>query len=229
MPLAEEILCGTRDGTARESTGEAIRILPANSRSSGTESQQLLSVVAVSGDRIAASDRCWLSCEIESSDPSVARIDGGVVRPVGNGSATIVARLADGREATAEGRSDRRRAGTSLELSQRSAKRLLQRLAATPVPVTARWLGKGGFRLSLQRLQPRRRFPDDHARSPRSSRRNGRSRKESDPDQAERRLAAQGRSQARSRNRPTIASSPNGLPPAPKGRVRTIRGWSGSA
>ena len=148
--LAEDL--SARETTAQAPTGEAIRILPGEFTLHGTESQQRFSVVAVNGDRIAAMIDAGVT-QIESSDPAVARVDGGVVRPVGDGTATIRARLEDGREATAEVRV------TDTDQEHRWSFRnevesIFSKVGCNSGACHGALAGKGGFRLSLKGYNP---------------------------------------------------------------------------
>ena len=135
-----------------ENSAQGLRIIPADFTLRGNESRQRLSVVKVSGDRIAAAIE-ESELEIESSDPSVARIDGSLVHPVGNGTATIVARLADGREATAvvevtEAQQDHRWS------YRNEVQSVFSKIGCNSGACHGALAGKGGFRLSLRGYNP---------------------------------------------------------------------------
>ncbi len=143
---------GVQEIGGKEHDVHDIRIIPAEFTLHGIESQQRLSVVALSGDRVAAAfDETEL--QIESSDPTVAQIEDGVVRPVGNGNATIVARSADGREATAVVQVTNAEQ-EHLWSFRNEVQSVFSRIGCNSGACHGALAGKGGFRLSLHGYNP---------------------------------------------------------------------------
>ncbi len=76
-----------------------LRILPGDFTLHGSQGRQQLSVVTLLGDRIGGSVSS-ADVQLQSSDPSVVRVEGSVAVAVADGSAKITARHADGRQAS---------------------------------------------------------------------------------------------------------------------------------
>lgn len=131
-----------------------LRILPEQFTLHGIESRQQLSVVWFVEDRIGGlveSDQL----EIESSGTEVARVEDGVVKPVGNGRATIVARFRDGREAQAQVEvvdADREHRWSF----RNDLESVFSKIGCNSGACHGALAGKGGFRLSLRGYNPER-------------------------------------------------------------------------
>jgi hypothetical protein len=132
--------------------GEDFRILPEEFTLHGIESQQRLSVVRVSDDRIAGTiDEDEV--RLESSDPTIARIDNGLVRPVGNGNTTVVATLSDGRQVSAKVnvvQADQQH----LWSFRNEVQNVISKIGCNSGACHGALAGKGGFRLSLRGYSP---------------------------------------------------------------------------
>jgi hypothetical protein len=146
--------CGFHWASIAASLAQAgeMQILPSQFTLRGAESQQQLSIVRTLEDRVSASIPA-AELQLESSDPSIARIEAGVVRPVGNGSTTIVARLDDGTEAKATVEV------TGVDRDHRWSFRnevqsVISKIGCNSGACHGALAGKGGFRLSLRGYNP---------------------------------------------------------------------------
>lgn len=122
-----------------------IRILPDQFTLYGTAGRQLLSVVNVSNGRVAA----ITEAELESSDPAVVVIKDGVATAVGNGTANIVARDAEGDEFVAQ--------VTVVNADQphrwsfrNDVQSVMSKVGCNMGACHGALAGKGGFKLSLR-------------------------------------------------------------------------------
>jgi hypothetical protein len=131
---------------------EDFRILPQQFTLHGPESRQRLSVVRLSDERIAGmidGDQVRL----ESADPMIARIDDGLVRPVGNGQTTVVATLPDGRQVSAVVnvvQADQQH----LWSFRNEVQNVISKIGCNSGACHGALAGKGGFRLSLRGYSP---------------------------------------------------------------------------
>lgn len=105
------------------------------------------------GDELITGPLVVEGVQLESSDPSVAIVIDGVVRPVGNGQAEIIARAEDGTEAraqvTVENAEDPHAWSFRHEIQP-----VLAKLGCNAGACHGALAGKGGFRLSLHGYDP---------------------------------------------------------------------------
>jgi hypothetical protein len=125
-----------------------LRILPGDVTLHGKEGRQQLSVVTVDEDRVGAAVVAD-QLQIESSDPGVIRIDGGVVVAVGDGAANVTAHHSDGRDATIAVR--------VVDMNDQHAwnfrndvQSIFSKVGCNSGACHGALAGKGGFRLSLK-------------------------------------------------------------------------------
>ncbi|HET6575677.1 MAG TPA: DUF1553 domain-containing protein [Fimbriiglobus sp.] len=137
--------------TAFSASAADLRVYPANVPLTGPRATQQLLVVSEANGR-AVTDRTT-AAKFRSSNPAVASVDeAGVVRPVGDGEATITA-TADGHTATAKVRVTG--AGKSSPPSFRhNVEPILTRAGCNSGACHGALAGKGGFRLSLRGYNP---------------------------------------------------------------------------
>ncbi|MCH2114862.1 MAG: DUF1549 and DUF1553 domain-containing protein [Pirellulales bacterium] len=135
-----------------------IRILPAEFVLHGIEGRQQLSVVTIRDGRISASVS-GDSVTLESSDPSVVKIERHMAVAVGDGAAKIVAVLGDGSTATSSVRVES--AGPAAESIgdaeqahrwsfRNDVQSIFSRIGCNAGACHGALAGKGGFRLSLR-------------------------------------------------------------------------------
>jgi hypothetical protein len=141
--------------TAGSAAAADLKILPADIPLSGPHAGQRLLVVAEDGGAVTAD--LTAKARLASSNPAVAKVDeDGVVRPVGDGEATITA--TDGkRHATAKVRVRGAKAEHTWNFRNHIIP-VLTRLGCNSGACHGALAGKGGFKLSLRGYAPE----DDH-------------------------------------------------------------------
>ena len=133
---------------AHVASADEVRVLPSQFTLHGQQARQQLSVVAIRNDRIAHAI-LEKDLNLESSDPGVVKIEDGVAWAVGSGTASIVARTADGRQASASVRvvdADHERRWSF----RNDVQSVFSKVGCNSGACHGALAGKGGFRLSLR-------------------------------------------------------------------------------
>ncbi|MCG8648778.1 MAG: DUF1553 domain-containing protein, partial [Pirellulales bacterium] len=127
---------------------ESIQILPRTFTLYGRQGRQQLSVVAIKDQHLSAA-LPWADVELTSTDPDVVAIKQGLAVAVGNGKASIIAKLADGSQAEAQVEvvmtEKRHRWNFRNEVQS-----VLAKAGCNQGACHGALAGKGGFRLSLR-------------------------------------------------------------------------------
>ncbi len=129
-----------------------LRILPGEFTLHGSQGQQRVSVVSTRDGRISAA-LSSNEVQLESSDPSIVEIVDGVAIAGGDGTATLVARASDGREASATVRVG----GASKEHQwsfRNDVQGVFSKVGCNSGACHGALAGKGGFKLSLRGYNP---------------------------------------------------------------------------
>ncbi len=138
--------------TADPITAGEIAVLPASFQLNGPEGRQQLMVVRQATNENSAAGTVTGKVEFSSSDPSVVRIDGEIAIAIGDGSATITARV-DGDEAITQVAVNG--FDTPHTWSFRNdVQSVLSRHGCNTGACHGALAGKGGFRLSLRGYDP---------------------------------------------------------------------------
>ncbi|WP_164102430.1 DUF1549 domain-containing protein [Candidatus Laterigemmans baculatus] len=161
MPRRILVVAAALLSTVAASAAE-FQLLPNRFTLSGPEAQQRVIAVRTapaaaeslsSSDEPVAGPLITEGMELESSDPSVAVVAAGVVRPVGNGQAEIIARAADGSESRAQVTVENADAPHAWSF-RHDVQPILAKLGCNAGACHGALAGKGGFRLSLHGYDP---------------------------------------------------------------------------
>lgn len=132
---------------------ERMRVFPEHFQLVGPESLQKVVVTELSESAKQLPGPMVADVKIESSNSEVAVVEGDIVRPVGNGSAKIIATTSDGRvaEANFEVKNFQQQHAWSFRHDVES---VFARLGCSMGACHGALAGKGGFRLSLRGYDP---------------------------------------------------------------------------
>lgn len=147
--LALLVFAGLLSTTSVGHSDTGIVVLPSQLTLSGSVARHRLLVLRQQGDLLGAPAA---DVQLTSSDPTVARVEGQTLIPVGNGQATITA-VAGGQQATAEVQV------TNMEQPHHWSFRnhvqpILAKMGCNGGACHGALAGKGGFRLSLRGYDP---------------------------------------------------------------------------
>ena len=138
------------NATTRLSAADALVILPETVKLFGPAARQQLIVERTEGSTFQGQVRSGI--EWESSDPNIVKVTDGIARPVGNGVATVTARVA-GTEATVHVAVSGATAPADWEF-RRHLLPVITKQGCNSGACHGALAGKGGFKLSLRGYDP---------------------------------------------------------------------------